>query len=360
MYDFPPIVPMSINVGAFALYVLLIAFALAAILRVFAFHEHRPQKSVIWRLWASLAYAAAIALVGVVHPQSRARLQEYLTYFGILFGSLAVMTLIRQFRERPVSALLVPPAIGLAVLIATIVSPLPIPFHYFRFDPLPGCENNLRNPTFAFMNAAASRIDKLEDTVVADREHPPQSWRLNMLDYMEREFDQDGYGISTRGNYAFDQEWDAPANLPVARVHKSQYSCPWNLSPTDSAGRYFADYAAVTGPDTAFPDGKGMHLDDIANADGLSQTMLLGECSGLNIVWTEPRDIDTSKQKIGVNLPSDRPGWSSSILSSYHRGGAYAAFADGRVRFISEKINPKVLHALTTATGGENLPAGSW
>jgi prepilin-type processing-associated H-X9-DG protein len=88
--------------------------------------------------------------------------------------------------------------------------------------------------------------------------------------------------------------------------------------------------------------------------------MLLGECSGLNIVWTEPRDIDTSKQRIGINFPGGRPGWSSSILSSYHRGGAYAGFADGSARFLSEKIDPKVLHALTTATGGEKLPPGSW
>ena len=82
---------------------------------------------------------------------------------------------------------------------------------------------------------------------------------------------------------------------------------------------------------------------------------MLGECSGLNIVWTEPRDIDTSKQKIGINLPGDRPGTSSSILSSYHRGGAYVTFADGHVQFLSETIDPKVLQALTTATGGEKV-----
>jgi hypothetical protein len=349
MYAFPPPVPMSINIGVFAVYVLFMAFAVAAILRVFAFHEQRSPKSSIRRLWAALAYALAIALVGLVHPQSRGRLQEYLTYFGILFGSLAVMTLIRQFRERPASALLVPPAIGLAVLIATIVSPLPIPFHYFRFDWVPECPNNLRIGQFAYINAAAARSNLLDDPVESSPTCLPYTWRLSLLNYTER--------TPPETHYNCEFPWDAAENLPAGQT-RPYCRCPWNLFPTDSAGRYFADYAAVTGPDTAFPDGKGLHLSQIS--DGLAQTMLLGECSGLNIVWTEPRDIDTSKQRIGINFPGGRPGWSSSILSSYHRGGAYAGFADGSARFLSEKIDPKVLHALTTATGGEKLPPGSW
>ena len=63
-----------------------------------------------------------------------------------------------------------------------------------------------------------------------------------------------------------------------------------------------------------------------------------------------------SKQKIGINLPGDRPRFSSSILSSYRSGGAHVAFADGHVRFLSEKIDPKVLQSLTTATGSNNVP----
>jgi hypothetical protein len=90
-------------------------------------------------------------------------------------------------------------------------------------------------------------------------------------------------------------------------------------------------------------------LDAIQKADGLAHTILLGECTALKIVWTEPRDIDTSKQRMGINS-------TSSILSSPHRGGAFVVFADGRVKFLSEEIDPKTLEALTTATGGENIP----
>jgi|GEM_PF-5182513 len=49
----------------------------------------------------------------------------------------------------------------------------------------------------------------------------------------------------------------------------------------------------------------------------------------------------------------------SSILSSCRPGGAHVAFTDGRVRFLSDKIDPKVLQA--TAIGGENVPDdGTW
>ena len=134
--------------------------------------------------------------------------------------------------------------------------------------------------------------------------------------------------------------------LPVRRIGK------------DDFGRYFTAYAVLTGPATIFPTQKAIRFAEIT--DGTSHTILIGECSGLNIVWTEPRDIDVLQQKIGINLPGDRPGFSSAILSSYHSGGAYVALADGSVRFLSENIDPNILQALTTATGGENVADDGW
>ena len=116
--------------------------------------------------------------------------------------------------------------------------------------------------------------------------------------------------------------------------------------------RYFTAYAAVTGPQTAFPGCQALPITQIT--DGASSTIVYGEAPGLKIVWTEPRDIDISLVTMGINLPGTRRGESPGTFSSYHPpGGATVVFADGSVRFLSERINPAVLKALLTATGGE-------
>ena len=42
-------------------------------------------------------------------------------------------------------------------------------------------------------------------------------------------------------------------------------------------------------------------------------------------------------------------------FGSPHAGGAYFVTADGRVRFISETIDPKIFRALVTARGNEAI-----
>jgi hypothetical protein len=92
--------------------------------------------------------------------------------------------------------------------------------------------------------------------------------------------------------------------------------------------------------------------------DGTSNTIAVVEACGHPVVWTEPRDIDLDQQAVGVNLPGEQPGRSRGVVSSYHHAGGHVGLADGSVRFVSEQIDPNVLRALLTATGGE--PAGEF
>jgi prepilin-type processing-associated H-X9-DG protein len=103
-----------------------------------------------------------------------------------------------------------------------------------------------------------------------------------------------------------------------------------------------------------------MSLDEIGMADGLTNTMLLGEACGLNIVWNEPRDIEVGTLPAGVNLSGKTPGTSDGWLSSYHLDSANVAFADGSTRTISKKIDPKILKALTTVDGDDTPEKGAW
>ena len=42
-------------------------------------------------------------------------------------------------------------------------------------------------------------------------------------------------------------------------------------------------------------------------------------------------------------------------ISSYHSGGVNAAFCDGSVQFLSDRIDPRILKAMTTIDGGETV-----
>jgi len=210
----------------------------------------------------------------------------------------------------------------------------------------------------------------LEAISVATREYhdeyghlpPPQvvskgglatSWRIDLKPYIQ----PDHSSPSADYNTAF--AWDHSANLPLAQWKTEIYWCPANRTPQDDQQRWYTAYAFLTGPGTAFPAEGPRTFDDIA--DGTTSTLLAVEACGRNIVWTEPRDVDVSREEIGINAAGNQPGTSNGIISSYHRhdsndpGGANCAFADGHAGFLSQKISPDVLRKLTTATGGEVL-----
>ena len=82
--------------------------------------------------------------------------------------------------------------------------------------------------------------------------------------------------------------------------------------------------------------------------------MVLEAC-GSNVIWTEPRDQPVASVAKSINGPGSRPGQSNSLLSSWHSNGAQAALADGSVRFVSESTDPRILRALLTIDGGEEV-----
>lgn len=116
------------------------------------------------------------------------------------------------------------------------------------------------------------------------------------------------------------------------------------------------DYGMVSGPGTVQPDEGVVTLDDISNGDGLGQTLLIVECAGLNLAWAEPRDPRVDREEIRIENLTRSGQTSKALISSFNsRGVAAAAFADGADRSLSSKIDPKVLAALCTVNGGEEI-----
>lgn len=209
------------------------------------------------------------------------------------------------------------------------------------------CRNNLKQIMLAHHNDH----EKRHRFVAASEEDPPRSWRVELLPWLDQKpvFDR----------YRFAATWDSAENLPIATTPMEIFQCPARKlfagkeSLHDQWQRYFSHYARVTGAHTA---GGAIPARDIT--DGTSNTGMVVEACGVDRVWTNPVDVDIDSQPIGINLPSDRrfqsPGW----ISSHHSGGAHIAMADGSVRFVNEKIDPKLLKALVTIDGGE--PVGDF
>jgi hypothetical protein len=180
----------------------------------------------------------------------------------------------------------------------------------------------------------------------AEAGKPAMSWRVALLPQLDQ--------ATLRPNYDDTKNWNEPPNLIVAKSEIRQLNCPSNRFPTDAAGHWFTAYHLVTGPQTIFPLGKGLTIRDIR--DGTSNTIMVAEACGSNVVWTEPRDIELEHVPLGVNLDGTSPTDSPGMLSSYHLRMAHVLFADGTVRVISNNIDRRILHHLTTANGEETIP----
>ncbi len=200
------------------------------------------------------------------------------------------------------------------------------------------CKNNLKQIGLALLNYH-NDFGMFPASEIGD---PPVSWRVQLLPYVDHE--------QLYGKYDHDVAWDAGSNVAISKQMVWTYGCPASPELTDSQQRYYTDYVMLTGDQAFSQRGKPRSMDAIL--DGLANTLAVTETSGLNIVWSEPRDADLARRTVGVNLPGDETSDSAGIVSSWHRR-INGVLADGSVRTFDENIDPRVLKALTTIAGGE-------
>ncbi len=174
---------------------------------------------------------------------------------------------------------------------------------------------------------------------------PPHSWRIDLLPYLDQQ--------SAFKSYNFASAWNAAPNAKLAMHEVRAYICPSSAYPNDSQGHWFTTYSMPTGPRTVGANPLGTSMRDMT--DGTSNTLLVVEACGSQIVWTEPRDVDVASQPTGINLNGVKPGKSAGWISGYHTNGAHALRADGSVKFLSAKTDPAVLKKLATVDGGEEV-----
>jgi hypothetical protein len=174
---------------------------------------------------------------------------------------------------------------------------------------------------------------------LADADGRPQhSWRVLILPYLD--------GNALYRDYRFEEPWNSPHNLDVARKLDTQlFQCPSHPR-TESA--LHTDYVVVTGAGTAFPGAQAVRLEEMT--DGPANTILLVEIARSDILWTEPRDLTLDTMSFSLNDPQ-RPS-----LSSAHPFGPAVVFADGISAYrLTRTVSPEQLRGFLTITGCEPL-----
>lgn len=200
----------------------------------------------------------------------------------------------------------------------------------------------------------------LPPAVVYDENGKPMhSWRALILPYMDKTHVFD--------DYDFEQPWDSPNNLAVAkRLEYRSFFCPelqeysWWGGLKRPKSRY-TSYVAVTGPGTAFDGDSAIRLDGFP--DGTSRTILLVEYASSDIQLLEPRDltavgfVDAFVRSSRASTGNDSSPSSTSTDShhelSHHNAGFNVGLADGSVRCVSIKTQIPTIRALTTIAGGD-------
>ncbi len=167
---------------------------------------------------------------------------------------------------------------------------------------------------------------------------PMHSWRVLILPFMEQTALYNSYNMS--------EPWNSPGNSKLLNMMPNIYACPSRAAALGGSTN-LTSYVVLTGPRTAFPDGKTVTFGDIT--DGTAKTVLAVEVANVNIPWTQPVDLDVRTMSYRVNDPK-RPG-----ISSWHPHGANVSFADGGKRFMREGITAGELRALFTIDGGEEI-----
>lgn len=212
------------------------------------------------------------------------------------------------------------------------------------------CLNRLRNISTAIQNYAARRNGVLP-AAVSQPKGVDVSWRVEVLPMFD--------GSALYSTYDRGLLWDDSPNDVLAKMKVAGYDCPEALA---TSGRFFrTTYVAVTGDETAWSDAS-KRLDDISRADGMTNTVLIGERHHDRPVWSEPRDAVLPD--IADDLPNIRQfgedANEATVFSSPHAGIANVMFVDGHADALSTKIDPAVLRALLTTDGGETIVDGEF
>ncbi len=286
-------------------------------------------------MWCSLLGFGSSAGVGT---------QWLLTFFVIhnVLNLWGIFTEIRQGKESMQSAL---PLLVQVILVGNLLLLPGVSTSRWTTDQS-WCMNNLKHIGLGIHNTyEVGAFQPVSGT-------PAVSWRVQLPPLMDAKSLGAGYDPAVA--------WDAAPNRQVGSREPTPYRCPSHRAERSVNGWATTDYALITGPGTIFPTSDTV-LDFKQVGDGISNTILAVECAGLQIPWTEPRDVDINHVPFTLNeLGAD--GGSPSVVSSHHTNPSHewhqihVLMVDGSVkRFNPAETDPAIMRKMMTANGGEEV-----
>lgn len=160
---------------------------------------------------------------------------------------------------------------------------------------------------------------------------PMHSWRVLLLPFL-------GYP-HIYSQYDFNEPWDSPNNRLLLSQIPDVY-----IDPTvESPGEGGTSYQTLVSDATMMNPERGSKFSDVT--DGISNTILVVENTGVMVPWLQPSDTPVDDFVQGVPFKHGPVG------------GTLVLLGDGSVIFMSETTDPATLRGLSTRDGGEAVGA---
>jgi len=156
---------------------------------------------------------------------------------------------------------------------------------------------------------------------------PLLSWRVHILPYVEQD--------ALYKEFHLNEPWDSEHNKKLIAKMPAIYR-----QPNGDSKEFKTNYLVPVAKGTIFETLQPCKLNSII--DGTSTTIMVVEASlDRSVEWTKPDDLELDLAAPFKGLVGLRPN------------GFYAAFADGSVQFLSEKVGAESLRGFLTKAGGE-------
>ncbi|MBP3956045.1 DUF1559 domain-containing protein [Gemmata sp. G18] len=224
----------------------------------------------------------------------------------------------------------------------------------------------------------------------------PHGWTVEVLPYLEQD--------SVARQYDLNVAWSAAGNATIIQARIPNFVCPSTPGGDDAAARaipanrgaldYMAYFRVTLGNPTVNPYpiadqtgegimGRGVNRKITAVTDGLSNTLLLAEDAGRNVLYISGKQQPTTpgfdmggawancclggsvNWLSGINLNTNPVTYGGACgvnctnadeIYAFHTGGANILLGDGSVRFLSASTPFNTVVQAFTRSGGEVIP----